>query len=181
MEEEWRIVKDFPKYEVSNFGHVRKIGKTTPLSPKKAKGDAWFVKLSRDGIPYSKTLKTLVSEAFVPKPEGHDPNVFDTPVLCALTTDDVRADKIVWRPRWFAIKYRRMINDLPYYWDMAVLNLNTGNQHASILTASLRDGVLMSDIYRSAGEGRTTFPHGYRYDFMFRIEEGMGTVHDLGV
>ena len=183
MKEEWRKVKGFPLYEVSNTGSVRRIGNSWPLSPKMAKGGAWFVKLSMGGPPISKTIKSLVAEAFVPRPEGCDPELWDTPVQLVVDTDVIRADKIVWRPRWFAIQFRRQINecDTLHYWDQPVMNLNTGNQHASILTASLHDGTLMKDIYRSAGEGRATFPDGYRYDFLFRLKQGFGSVHDFGV
>jgi mannose-6-phosphate isomerase-like protein (cupin superfamily) len=181
MEEEWRNVKGFPHYEVSNFGNVRRIGNIENLVPKKAKGNAWFVKLSHGGVNTSKTLKTLVAEAFVEKPVNYIGDLFDTPIQLVLNTDEVRADKIQWRPRWFAIKYRRELNDPPYYYDVPVMNIDTGNQHASILTAALHDGVLMSDIHRSATEGRKVFPTHHRYDFMWYIEKGFGSVHTEGV
>lgn len=172
MEEEWKKVKGFPLYEVSNLGNVRRIGNTWNLSPKVANGNTLFVKLSMGDSSISKSVKTLVAEAFVPKPEGVDSEIFDTPIQCVLNTEEIRADKIMWRPRWFAIQFRRQLNesDLVSYWDLPVMNVNTGDQHASILTAALREGLLMKDIFRSAGEGRTVFPTGHRYIFLDKID-----------
>ena len=183
MEEQWKQIEDYPRYEVSTLGNVRQIGKDSNLSSQMAKGGAWFVKLaSADGIT-SKSIKVLVAEAFVPKPEGHDPDIFDTAVQLVVNTKDVRASKIVWRPRWFAIQFRRQIGEAQHTgkWDMPVMNLDTGSQHASILTAALHDGVLLKDIYRSAGQGRTTFPEGHRYEFMWRIWDNKPSVHWDGV
>jgi hypothetical protein len=122
-----------------------------------------------------------VAEAFVAKPEGYDPDIFDTPIQCTINTDNVRADNILWRPRWFAVTYRKQFRDLPLYWEMPVMNLDTGAEHASILTAALRDGVLMRDIYRSAGEGGMVFPTLHRYEFLYRIQNGFPSVHRGGV
>jgi len=168
MEEEWRVIMDYPNYEVSNTGFVRRVGTNRRLSPKKAQGGAWFVKLSIDGEHVSKTLKTLVAEAFVPVPKHYQGEAFDTPIQCVLNTDEVRADKIMWRPRWFAIKFRRDLKPSvhPNYWDIPVRNINTGNEHASILTASLHDGVIMEHVYRSCLEGSRVFPEWHRYEFI---------------
>jgi len=164
--EEWRVIQDYPAYEVSNTGFVRSIRSHNILKPQEAKGGAWFVKLGGTNGTTSKTLKTLVAEAFVPRPEHHDIEIFDTPIQCVMNTADVRAEKIMWRPRWFAIKFRRDLNHPPHYCEIPVQNLNTGNQHASIFTASLYDGVLMEAIYRSCLEGRKVFPEGHMYEFL---------------
>lgn len=179
MDETWKCIKEFPRYEVSNMGSVRRIGKTTPLVAQKAKGGAWFVKLTTDSGVTSKSIKGLVAEAFVPKPDAFDPEIFNTPIQLTMSTDVIRADKIVWRPLWHAVQYRRQFhpNLYPLYYEMPVMNLMTRNQHASILSAAIHDGVLMKDIYRSAGQGKPVFPDGYRYEFMFRIWENLGTVH----
>lgn len=183
MQEVWKIIEEVPKYEVSNFGHVRRIGAILPLVPKEASGGSKFVTMSSGGNRYSRSLKVLVANAFVPHKEGQDPDIFDTPIQCSLSTDNNRADNIVWRPLWFALQFRRDLNlkTLPFYYEMPVMNITTGNQHVSILTASLHDGVLMKDIYRSAIEGRSIFPDAYRYDFMQRLWDGLGSVHEVGV
>jgi len=172
MEEEWRTIESFPHYEVSNTGYVRRIGESKNLSPKMAKGGAWFVKISRGGGAFSKSVKTLVAEAFVPKPEDYA-GTFDTPVQLTINTNEIRADKIVWRPRWFAVKFRRDLNPntQPHYSHVPVVNRNTGVQHASILTASLHDGVLMEEVYRSCLEGRKVFPHAHRYEFLLKSDD----------
>jgi NUMOD4 motif len=180
MDEIWKVIEDIPSYEVSNQGHVRRVGRTEPLSMKRAKGDALFVTMVHKGERYSRSVKVLVANAFVPIPEGWDPDIFDTPIQCTMNTDIINADIIKWRPRWFAIKYRKQYREElhPNYTELPVVNLDTRNEHASILSASLRDGVLMFDIFRSAGEGYKVFPLGYHYEFLFRLESNLRSVHN---
>jgi NUMOD4 motif len=166
MEEWWKTIEGFSNYEVSNYGYVRRKGKDKYMSPHKAKGGTLFVNLSRHGLAHSKSIKVLVAEAFVPREPNQDPEIFDTPIQCSISTDNVRADNLKWRPLWFALKFRRQLNDTPYYCAIPVVNLSTGDEHASILTAALHEGVLMQDIYRSALEGRKVPPTGHIYEFI---------------
>ena len=38
----------------------------------------------------------------------------------------------------------------------------------------------LKDVYRSAGEGRPTFPEGHRYEFMWRVWEGSRQFTGMG-
>lgn len=96
----WKDVVGFEtNYEVSNMGRVRSktrtimrsngyplnlCGKILPQYPKYGNSDVprWFVNLSQDGKPYTKTVHRLVATAFIPNPnnlpqinhKGEDPS-----------------------------------------------------------------------------------------------------------
>jgi hypothetical protein len=87
--EEWRTVKDFPDYAVSNLGRVKRIKKAKSypegmiLSPaeekrllKNGKKKGYlFVRLTNGKTIKIKKIHSLVLEAFVnPRPEGYECN-----------------------------------------------------------------------------------------------------------
>lgn len=84
--EEWRTIKDFENYEISNMGRVRSLphvvtqktrnGGTAVhtyegriMTPSKTKG-YYKVGLPKDGRNYNKQIHRLVAEAFIPNPDN---------------------------------------------------------------------------------------------------------------
>jgi len=57
---EWRPITDFPNYEISNTGEVRRNGRT--LKPQLTKKGYYRVRISNKG----KLIHRLVAEAFIP-------------------------------------------------------------------------------------------------------------------
>lgn len=75
MNEEWKVITDYPNYMVSNLGRVRnKSGKI--LQPAKCGGvdgkTYYTVKLGRNGYTEHKNKRVhrLVAEAFIPNPHN---------------------------------------------------------------------------------------------------------------
>lgn len=68
MEEEWRIIKDYPNYSVSNFGNVRNNKTQRILKPQSHKnGEYLGVDLGRN----RNLVHRLVAFAFLEKQEEH--------------------------------------------------------------------------------------------------------------
>jgi len=72
MELEWKVVKAFPNYEISNWGVVRRITKTHGSSPAGTIMKAYqnprgyvYVRLTHNGKSWSKGLHNIVAEAFL--------------------------------------------------------------------------------------------------------------------
>ena len=66
--EEWRVIKDYPNYEVSNLGRLRRgnkyfVGWVEP-------GGYVRVTLTKDKITKNFRLHRIVAEAFIPNPEN---------------------------------------------------------------------------------------------------------------
>lgn len=72
MKEEWRQIKEFPMYEVSNFGRVRTTSnrsfiKNPPyLSATKSNSGYLRVSLKVKGVSHKKSVHRLVLETFKP-------------------------------------------------------------------------------------------------------------------
>lgn len=70
--EEWRKIKEYPQYEVSNMGNVRNANTGIILKPQKigSKRTYYKVNLYSNGIKINKYIHRLVAEAFIPNPEN---------------------------------------------------------------------------------------------------------------
>lgn len=68
MKEEWRSIKDFPKYEVSNLGNIKSFtrkSKGNNLVPQPTRKGYLQILLYKDGKPHPKKVHRLVAEAFI--------------------------------------------------------------------------------------------------------------------
>ena len=70
MQEEFRIIKDFENYSVSNFGYVKK-NKNGRILKLRHINDYSMVNLSMNGKSYYKRVRLLVAEAFILNPNQY--------------------------------------------------------------------------------------------------------------
>ena len=99
--EDWKSIELFPDYEISNQGRIRHGKWIMSLSPNQY--GVVQVGMMRDGKQLHRSVPLLVAKAFIPEPGGP----FDTPINLNGDRSDNHVDNLVWRPRWFAIKYNR--------------------------------------------------------------------------
>lgn len=66
----WRMISDFPNYEVSDIGEVRNIKTGRRLAPKRSKTGYLRVTLCNDGFQKTMGIHRLVAIAFIPNPEN---------------------------------------------------------------------------------------------------------------
>jgi hypothetical protein len=143
MNEHWKTIEWFPEYSVSNFGNVRtnKTGRILSISPNQF--GVVQVGLMRDGIQYHRSVPLLVAKAFLPIKLGP----FDTPINLDGDRDNNHVDNLVWRPRWFAIKYNRQFR---YPSDMhisrPIIDLKTKEVSANSIECAKRYGLLEEEI-----------------------------------
>lgn len=78
MKEQWKIIPEFPKYEVSNFGEVRTVNNKRLLKSRLAFGDK-YLKVSlgagKSGKTKPKRVHRLVASAFCKKNKIGDNHV----------------------------------------------------------------------------------------------------------
>lgn len=69
LEEEWKVIEEFPRYEVSNTGIIRDVTtKRVKYTNKAHKGGYEIVQFKKDGKVYARKVHRLVAIAFLPPP-----------------------------------------------------------------------------------------------------------------
>lgn len=102
--ERWQRIPGFEKYAVSDLGQVCNLRRDSLVAPSiNRQGIAKVTLFDSDGQATSRSLAPLVAEAFL-APVGP---LFDTPIQLDGNRRNCRADNLMWRPRWFAVKYHR--------------------------------------------------------------------------
>lgn len=71
MNEEWREVKNYNGYKVSNFGRVYSMKVSRLLKPHPDKKGYLRVKFWKDGKGYTFKVHRLVAQAFIPNPHNY--------------------------------------------------------------------------------------------------------------
>jgi len=103
MIEIWRTIDGFPDYSISTLGNVRSDKSGRILSLFENQSGLLMVGVMRDGIQWHRSVPLLVARAFLAKPT----KPFDTPINLDGDRRNNRVDNLVWRPRWFAVRYNR--------------------------------------------------------------------------
>ena len=165
--EEWTWIREFPDYEVSSFGNIRRTGTYRTMRISYTRQGNAKINLSNHDGRFTRSVALLVAQAFVECPDY----LSDTPVLLNGDLSDLRASNIVWRPRWFGWKYTRQLKEeVPqHYTSLRVLNLNTGIEYENIVAAGMTEGLLFLDIWRSTYTSRGVYPHQHRFEIDERV------------
>lgn len=103
----WSPIPEFPNYEVSSYGEVRNVVTGHILVLRMNQFGVVYVPLWRDGEQYSRSIARLVATAFVPVPF----EAYDTPINVDGDRTHNHVDNLLWRPRWFAVKYNRQFRE----------------------------------------------------------------------
>jgi hypothetical protein len=70
MAEQYKIINDFPNYEVSSFGNVKNNKTGRVLKPGIDGHGYYYINLCKDGNIYKKRIHKLVGETFIPNPQN---------------------------------------------------------------------------------------------------------------
>lgn len=146
MPEHWRPIEDFPEYSVSNYGRIRADKSERILALNENQFGLLQVGLMRDGTQYHRSVPLLVAKAFIPQPTGP----FDTPINLDGDRHNNHFANLVWRPRWFAIKYNQQFRH-PY--ENPILapleDVKTHETSENSTECAKRYGLLESDLVLS--------------------------------
>jgi len=160
MKEEWVTIPEFTMYNISSFGRVfnnrtQKIMKTSHTPHGHVK-----ITLRSDWSSerFTRSVAKIVAECFV-----LPPNILcDAVVILDGNLDNVAAENLVWRPRWFEWKYTRQLkeNQPLQYHNLYVYDKIYEQEYDSVIHAGMSVGLLFVDIWRSTYMGNPIFPTG---------------------
>jgi hypothetical protein len=162
--EDWVPIQDFPGYSVSNLGRVRRDQTGRILRPKVNQEGVAYVGLMRDYDQHQRGLAKMVAYAFLnPQFEA-----FDTPINLDGNRLNCAVDNLMWRPRWFAVRYHQQFKNDAY--DISGLlsgslrAIDTGELFDTPRAAACRYGLLERDIVLSVLNQTATWPSYMRFE-----------------
>lgn len=146
MKERWVPIDNFDEYSVSNHGRIcsNKTGRF--LSTYENQSGLVQVGLMYNGEQKHRSVPLLVAKAFIPQPSGP----FDTPINLDGNRHNNHVDNLIWRPRWFAIKYNQQFK-YPYTdsIEAPLQDLKTGETTENSRECAKRYGLLERDLVLS--------------------------------
>jgi hypothetical protein len=161
--EDWVPILDFPGYSVSSLGRVRRDQTGRVLRPKVNQEGIAYVGLMRDYDQRQRGLAKLVAYAFlIPQFEA-----FDTPINLDGNRLNCAVDNLMWRPRWFAVKYHRQFKDDDSISELlrgSLRSIDTGELFDTPMAAACRYGLLERDIVLSVLNQTETWPNYMRFE-----------------
>lgn len=162
--EQWFNLEDdgFPNYEVSDLGVVRNTRTGRLLRQSSNQSGVRKVGLIRsfDRQQCTVSVALLVATSFIPPPLNER---FTTPINVDGDRGNNYAGNLMWRPRWFAVKYHQQFhNDLRGF-DLPVVEVRTGEQFDTSWDAAIKFGLLDREIAIATLNRTYVFPTGQTF------------------
>lgn len=162
--EVWADIADFPYYQISNLGRIYNVKFDRMMSVSMNNHGHMKISLLSDwsGIRHTKTVATLVAEAFVPKPN----ELCDHVIVLDGDFTNMVAHNLAWRPWGFARMYTRQLK-VPqprHYENLPVLNVSKGILYRSVTDAGMSEGLLFRDVWRATYSRQPVFPTGDHFE-----------------
>jgi hypothetical protein len=147
--EQWLPVPDFPGYSVSTSGEVRNDTTERLLTPIVLPRGV-YVGITRNRTQHNRMVARLVAEAFVEPPEFPSyRETFKTPINLNGDRTDNRKENLMWRPRWFAVKYHHQFS-VDWSDGPRIKELDSGLRFANALEAAMTYGLLALEVFVEA-------------------------------
>jgi hypothetical protein len=165
--EEWEPIQGFPGYSVSSFGRVRRDQTGRILRVKINQYGVPYIGIMNDYDQHQRSLALLVAKTFLPTPT----EAFDTPINLDGDRFNCAVYNLMWRPRWFAVKYNQQFTSKHYNIPSELIGgvvraVDTGEVFGSLMEAARRYGLLERDIALAIYNNTVTWPNYMRFEFV---------------
>lgn len=161
MIEYWKNIPDFSDYAVSSDGRIMNVKTEQMRNFSVTNQGDYKVTLYREGKRCTRSVRMLVAEAFVFKPN----KLFDSVISLDNDKNNLSASNLEWRPNWFAWKYHNQFKEYfpDWYYYVHIQNVSNNKTYFSIISTAQTDGVLCKDVADSVRSGKKVFPHWDEY------------------
>lgn len=157
--EEWVEIDGFPRYAVSTRGRIKDVLKHRDLVQTMVQQGIPTVGLFLDGVVHRRSVPLLVALHWLPNEEGYP---FDTPIQLDGDRRNCDVRNLMWRPRWFAMKYHKEKTYHEIAIDFRFIVVHDGDSMDGVFTsirdASMKYGFLEQDILDSIDFGKPVWP-----------------------
>jgi hypothetical protein len=159
--EQWREIRDFPPYAISNHGRVKNLDTDIIKIASVNQQGIPNVLFMKNGLQYRRAVPLLVANYFLDAPIR---DTFDTPInLDGKRTNNV-VENLAWRPRWFAIEYHKQFKE-PLTVSGRVQLSETGEVFNDIRQCAKRFGLLEREVVDSIHNRVPVFPTWQMFQF----------------
>lgn len=154
--EEWEVIEDFPGFAISDHGRVEDLDKER-LVPTRQNREGFEMVTVHDNLKqYTRSVAIFVAKAFLEPPCNE---AYNSIIHLNGDRSDCRAQNIMWRPRWFALKYHKMFDDTPFRVMVYIPSLDR-------VFGSLREfcttyGLIELDAYHDMFNQRPCYHYGW--------------------
>ena len=153
--EHWEPIPKFSNYSVSDRGSVRNDKFDKLLRLNQNQHGVVYVGLLRDGIQYHRSVARLVAKAFLASLS----EVFDTPINRDGNRENNAVENLLWRPRWFAIKYhQQFMYPCLYHIAHPLQDVKTEEISDNSFDCSKRYGILELDLVQAVAFNTVVWP-----------------------
>lgn len=102
-EQAWKKIPGYPDYSINPLGQVRHDKNERLVAPRLNQYGVPYVGLMRGWKQEIRSLARMVALTFLYIPS----EIFNTPIQLDGNPLNVRLDNLMWRPRWYAVQYKR--------------------------------------------------------------------------
>lgn len=160
-ESEWVEIPDFPKYSVNRLGQVQHNRTGKLLRPQINQFGTPYVVLMGEWKHYGRSLALLVATTFIPQDREH----FDTPINLDGDRFNCAVDNLMWRPRWFAIRYHQQFKVWPRsFIKVPLRQLDDGKVFRDSREVAVRYGLLEDEIFNAIQNRTYVWPTWQQFD-----------------
>lgn len=140
-------IPEFPDYWISDDGRVINHVTGRALALTRNNRGLLQVGMQKDGMQCKRSVALLVADAFLFRSASLP--AFDTPIHLNGDRLDCRVENLMWRPRWFAIRYHQQFSKREQGYQVPVRNTKTGEVYENSWHAATTLGLLESDLVLS--------------------------------
>lgn len=140
---DWREIDEFPDYSVSNEGQVSNNRTGRILALTRNQHGIVQVGLTKDLLQYKRSVTLLVARAFLDPPAIL---TFTTPINLDGDRTNNHIENLMWRPKWFAIRYHKQFNNERRGFREPIMETHTGEKFKNSWQAATKYGLLDREI-----------------------------------
>lgn len=163
--ERWKDLADigYHAYEVSDQGRIRNKRTGRVLRFTTMPNGVLKVGLipEKGELPRTITIAPTVAHAFLPI-AGEN---FNTVININGDRSDCRVENLAWRPRWFAIKFNRQLNNPRALVETNLIDIDSGRLYVDSRDLATSHGLLETDVILSCVNHKPMFPTRQRIRF----------------
>ena len=136
-------VEAFPGYMIGEHGCVCNYETGRALAIMRNKEGVHNVGMSRDLKQYKRSISLLVAKNFLKSPLHA---AFDTPINLDGDRSNNHVDNLIWRPRWFAVKYHQQFPNNKQGINRPIIETQSGERFENSWEAAIKYGLLDQEI-----------------------------------